>query len=151
MIEKFEINEFNKALFDKNYVKSSNDNSNISCSRDGSWEVAKPLNDDPDVQYYGGITDVLKHGYLNKDYKIGIKSDISFKCKVTEEPYKLYDVILLLNEWEEAVLFAVFMGVKDNEVIYKYLGNDEIRTFIHKIPARQQYDENAVMLKYKKF
>lgn len=119
----------------------------MSCLKDGSYQVATPLNDDHDVQYYGGITDVLKHGYLNKDYKIGIKSDISFKCKITEKPYKIYDVILLLNEWEEAVLFAVFMGVENNEVIYKYLGNDEIRTFIYKIPEKNKYNEEANKIK----
>lgn len=64
------VNEKNKALYDKNFVKVECTSDNVECcDNNGNWTKAEPLNNDPQIQEYGAITDILKQGYLHKDYK----------------------------------------------------------------------------------
>lgn len=130
---KFEINEANKTLWNKNFTNVEGDDDVQSCGSDGVYSKAVPLNNDPEIQEYGAITDILKHGYLNKDYKIFNPESKEPICFITKEPLKLYDVVLLINGWEEYNSFVVFMGTCENNTKYwfRYFHSptDSIRNF----------------------
>lgn len=131
MIE-FLINEKNKALWDKNFIKVDGSDDVQTCEN-GVWKKAEPLNNDPDIQEYGAVTDILKNGYFNKEYKIFNPESTEPNCFITNEQLKLYDAVLLINGWEEFNSFVVFMGTIENNTKYLfkyfYSGTDSIRNF----------------------
>lgn len=131
---KFEINEKNKALWDRNFIKvESNEYDLDCCNNNGVYKKAELLNNDPDIQEFGAIVDISKQGYLHKDYKIFNPESKEPICFITKEPLKLYDVILLINGWEEYNSFVVFMGTCDNDTryLFKYFHaeSDTIRNY----------------------
>jgi len=130
---KFEINQENKLLWDKNFIPTNTESDKVfTRENDGTLKKAIPLNDDPEIQEYGAITDILKHGYLHKNYKVFNPESKETICFITKEPLKLYDVIALINGWEEFNSFAVFMGITDgNKYLFKYFHSqsDSIRKY----------------------
>ena len=126
-----EINENNKVLWDKNFENVNGDNNTFTRGENGELIKAVPLNNDPEIQEYGAITDILKHGYINKDYKIYKTGTGIPKCFITGEDFKIYDVIGLLDKWENFNIFVVFMGLTDDntKMHFKYLYDDQIRNF----------------------
>jgi len=134
-MKKFEINETNKILWDKNFIKveCSDDDDIQSCGEDGVYKKAESLNNDPTIQEYGAIIDILKQGYLHKDYKIFNPKSKEPICFISKEPLKLYDAVLLINGWEEYNSFVVFMGTieDDTKYFFKYFHSpsDSIRNF----------------------
>ena len=132
-MEKFEINETNKILWDKNFIKVEDGGDVLSCIGDGISKKAEPLNNDPTIQEYGAITDILKHGYLHKNYKIFNTESKEVICSISKEPLKIYDVVLFINGWEECIGFFVFMGATDDDTrcLFKYFHSpsDSIRNF----------------------
>jgi hypothetical protein len=131
----FKINENNKAIYDKNFVIVENDDCDVQQSDgNGGWIKAQPLNNDPQIQEFGGITDLLKIGFLNKNYKV-YQKESELKCFVTNEPLEIYDVVAVIDGWEQFVLFAVFMGTIENDTnyLFKYLFDDAIRNYTPKI------------------
>jgi len=132
-MKKFEINETNKTLWDKNFIKVEGGDDVQSCGDDGVYKKAEPLNNDPTIQEYGAITDILKQGYLHKDYKIFNPESKELICFISKEPLKLYDAVLLINGWEEYNSFVVFMGTTedDTKYLFKYFhsSSDSIRNF----------------------
>lgn len=129
----FEINETNKILWDKNFIKVEGSDDVKTCGDDGVWKNAKPLNNDPQIQEYGAVTDILKLGYLHKDYKIFNPESNEPICFISKEPLRIYDCILLINGWEEYNCFVVFMGTTEDNTkyLFKYLHSpsDSIRNF----------------------
>lgn len=129
----FEINEKNKAIYDKNFVRVEGSDEVQTQDASGNWVNAEPLNNDPDIQEYGGITDVIKYGFRNKDYKIYQFNSDKLECQVTGEPLKLYDVVLLIDKWDMYSVFMVFLGVipDENKLLFKYYYsvNDSIRKY----------------------
>ena len=137
-----EINEKNKSLWDKNFENTDGDSNTFTRSDNGEYIKAVPLNNDIEVQEYGAVTDILKYGYINKDYKIyKIGSGIP-KCFITGEDFKIYDVIGLLDKWENFNIFVVFMGLtSDNEAMsFKYLYDDQIMNFKTPIKGFEKND-----------
>jgi hypothetical protein len=132
-MKEFLTNEKNKAMWDKNFILAEGDDSVQCCGDDGVWKKAEPLNNDPEIQEFGAITDILKHGYLNLDYKIFEKDSKEPICFISKKPLKLYDVVLLLDGWENFNTFAVFMGTTENDTkyLFKYYhsGSDTIRNY----------------------
>lgn len=124
----------NKEIWDKNFVKTVHEKNPqvFTRSDDGDLKAATPLNDDPDIMEYGAVLDVLKNGYLNKNYKLFKVDSKEAKCFVTKEYLKIYDVVLFLSaSWEEPVLFGVFLGEIDHKLLFKYIDykNDLVREF----------------------
>jgi hypothetical protein len=143
-----EINEKNKVLWDKNFENVTGDDNTFIRGENGELTKAVPLNNDPEIQEYGAITDILKYGYFEKDYKI-YKVDYGIpKCIITGEYFKIYDVIGILDKWENFNIFAVFMGLTDDntKIQFKYLYNDEIRNFKAVLK-----NEDVKILKEKKY
>lgn len=132
-MKNFQINETNKALWDKNFIKVECSDDVLSCGDDGVYKKAEPLNNDPVIQEYGAILDILKQGYLHKDYKIFNHESKEPICFITKEPLKLYDAVLLINGWEEYNCFVVFIGTTENDTkyLFKYIHSpsDSIRNF----------------------
>jgi|ERR1035437_1382320 hypothetical protein len=133
-MENFLVNEKNKALYDQNFVKTvidESDDSIQSCGEDGVWRKAEPLNDDPEIQEYGAIVDILKNGYLNKDYKVYQIDSEEPVCFVSKERLQLYDVVLLIDGWELFKQFVVFMGTteENTKYLFKYELNDSIKNY----------------------
>ena len=131
-MKEFKINEKNKALWDSNFIKVEGRDDVQSCEDGGVWKKAEPLNNDPDVQEYGAVTDLLKCGYLNRDYKI-FQISTEPVCFITKEPLELYDVVALINGWEQFNSFVVFLGTieDDSKYLFKYLhsSSDSIRNY----------------------
>ncbi len=132
-MEKFQINEANKTLWDKNFVKVDGSDDAQSCGNDGIYRKAESLNNDPQIQEYGAITDIMKQGYLHKDYKIFNPESNKPICFMSKEPLKIYDAVLLINGWEQYNSFVVFMGTTENDTkyLFKYFhsSSDSIRNF----------------------
>lgn len=132
-MKEFLINEKNKKLWDNNFVVVEGSDDVQSCGDDGVWKKAEPLNNNPMIQEYGAVTDILKQGYLHKDYKIFNSESNELVCFITKEPIRLYDCVALINGWEEFNIFAVFMGTTDNDTkyLFKYFHapNDSIRNY----------------------
>jgi len=132
MIE-FAINENNKALWDNNFINVELDDNNQSCGDDGLYKPAEPLNNDPIIQEYGAVTDILKHGYFNKDYKIFNYNSTGLNCFVSKESFKLYDCLLVINDWENFKIFVIFLGTTENDTkyLFKYYHteSDSIRNY----------------------
>lgn len=132
-MKKFEINKTNKTLWDKNFIKVDGGDEVHSCGEDGVYKKAEPLNNDPIIQEYGAVVDILKQGYLHKDYKIFNPESKEPVCFISKEPLKIYDAVLLINGWEEYNSFAVFMGTNedDTKYLFKYFHSpsDSIRNF----------------------
>ena len=129
----FEINEKNKALWDKNFVRVEGSDEVQTQDASGNWVNAEPLNNDPEIQEFGAVVDVLKYGYTNKDYKIYQLNSDKLECQVTGKPLKLYDVVMLLDGWDMFSGFVVFLGFVENEdkLLFKYYhgGSDSIRKY----------------------
>lgn len=136
-MNEFLTNEKNKSLWDKNFIVVNGDNDVQTIGTDGTYTKAEPLNNDPSIQEYGAVTDILKNGYLNKDYKIFKIDSTEPICFVTKEPLKLYDTVLLINGWEEFNSFVVFMGTTEDNTkyLFKYFhsSTDSIRIYTPKI------------------
>lgn len=136
-MNEFLTNEKNKSLWDKNFIVVNGDNDVQTIGTDGTYTKAEPLNNDPSIQEYGAVTDILKNGYLNKDYKIFKIGSTEPICFVTKEPLKLYDTVLLINGWEEFNSFVVFMGTTEDNTkyLFKYFhsSTDSIRIYTPKI------------------
>lgn len=133
IMTKFEINEKNKKLWDNNFIKVDGDDDVQSCDKSGNWVKAEPLNNDPQIQEFGAVTDILKQGYLYKDYKIFNPESNEPICFISKEPLKIYDAVLLINGWEEYNSFVVFMGTTENDTkyLFKYYHSpsDSIRNY----------------------
>ena len=131
----FEINEKNKSLWDSNFIKVEGDDSVMSCGSDGVWKQAEPMNNDYEIQEFGGVTDLIKYGYMGRDYKIFKIGSIEPIDFITKEPLKLYDVVILLGGWEEFVGFVVFMGTTENDTkyLFKYSDLDSVKHYTLKI------------------
>lgn len=132
MIE-FLINETNKALWDASFINVDGDDDTFTRDESGKLVKAIPLNNDPVIQEYGAVTDILKQGYLHKDYKIYNPESDEPVCFISEEPLKIYDAVLLINGWEEFNTFVVFMGTIENNTkyLFKYFHSpsDSIRNY----------------------
>lgn len=129
------INEVNKKIWNSNFVNVEPDPNVMQRNPDGSYSVAQPLNNDPDIQEFGAVFEVLKNGYLNKKYKTYQLKSKKLSDFVTNEEFEMYDVILFIDGWELSCGFAVFMGFDDESENPKflYLGkDDDVRKFIDK-------------------
>ena len=140
-METFLINEHNKNLWDKSFIKVEGNDEVQTCDNNGNWVKAEPLNNDPQIQEYGAVTDLLKYGYLNKDYKIFQMNSSEAICFISKEPLKIYDVILFINGREENCGFGVFLGkTEDNtKFIFKYFhsGSDSIKIYSQEIKTSE--------------
>lgn len=129
----FEINEKNKELWDKNFIPSNGDDNTFARRENGELTKAVPLNNDPEIQEYGAVTDILKQGYLYRDYKLFNPETTEPICFITKEPLKIYDAVLLINGWEEYNSFVVFMGYNEDatKYLFKYFHSqsDSIRNY----------------------
>lgn len=112
---KFGINESNKSLWDKQFNNVPLDDSIQCCGEDGAWKTAEPLNNDFEMQKYSAVFELITKAIKNRDYKIYKRGDKDLVDLYTNESLNLYDVILLIDEFEYPLPFFVFMGVTETE------------------------------------
>lgn len=140
-----------KKLFrnDENYNKYQSNFQDVECDaevsiRDSECNLspAIPLNNDPDIQKYGAVVNLLHDCIKNKKYKLFNKhvspEDFDLCDYYTKEPIGLYDVVGILDSYENFNLFTIFTGIKnDNKLCFEYLDlhNDEIRYYTVEIPT----------------
>lgn len=96
---------------------------------DGSYKPAEPLNNDPEIQKYGAVYDLITTAVKNRDYKIYMKGDKELVDFYTKEPLKKYDVILLIDNFEYPMPFFIFMGTAEHEncVSLLWIYDDDVR------------------------
>ena len=51
----------------KNFIKVEGGDDVQSCGDDGVYKKAEPLNNDPTIQEYGAVVDILKQGYFTQE------------------------------------------------------------------------------------
>lgn len=132
---KFSINENNKSLWDKQFNNIPLDDNIQCCGEDGEWKTAEPLNNDIEMQKYSAVFELITTAVKNRDYKIYKRGDKDLVDLYTNEPLNLYDVILLIDEFEYPLPFFVFMGVTENEDKAKllFITDDYVREFQPKL------------------
>lgn len=129
----FTINEKNKTIWDKNFTKTVLDDNVFTRGENGELTKAIPLNDDPEIQEYGAVVDLLETALFEHDYKI-LKKDSKLPVDfITGTQFELYDVVGIINEWKEFAGFFVFLGLTDNDTkfMFKYFNSsdDSIRKY----------------------
>lgn len=127
-----DVNQKNLALWKKNFVKvenSEDDCCTMTSCEDGSYKPAEPLNNDPEMQKYGAVYDIITTAVKNRDYKIYMKGDKELVDFYTKEPLKKYDVILLIDNFEYPMPFFIFMGTAEHEncVSLLWIYDDDVR------------------------
>ena len=127
-----DINQKNLALWEKSFVKvenSEDDCCTMTSCEDGSYKPAEPLNNDPEIQKYGAVYDLITTAVKNRDYKIYMKGDKELVDFYTKEPLKKYDVILLIDNFEYPMPFFIFMGTTEHEncVSLLWIYDDDVR------------------------
>lgn len=132
---KFSINEENKSLWDARCVNTPLDDSVQCCGEDGGRKTAEPSNNDSEQQKYGAVYELITKAIKNREYKIYRRGDKDLADLYTNEPLKLYDVILLIDEFEYPLPFFVFMGVNENGDKAKllFINDDDVREFQPKL------------------
>lgn len=132
---KFSINESNKSLWDKQFNNVPLDDSVQCCGEDGVWKTAEPLNNDSEMQKYSAVFELITKAIKNRDYKIYKRGDKDLVDLYTNESLNLYDVILLIDEFEYPLPFFVFMGVTETEDKAKllFITDDYVREFQPKL------------------
>lgn len=132
---KFNINEQNKTLWDGQFNNVPLDDGIQCCGEDGVWRTAEPLNNDSEMKKYSAVYELITKAIKNRDYKIYKRGDKDLVDLYTNESLNLYDVILLIDEFEYPLPFFVFMGVTENEDKAKllFITDDYVREFQPKL------------------
>lgn len=122
-----DINVNNKKIWDDAFVGVNPDPNVKTLDENGEWKIATPLNNDPEIQEFGAIFEIIDNSIKNYDFKrYQIRNPI-FADKYTFEPIKLYDVVLLYGPLDEVLLFCVVTDIKDDGINVKYFSNDNER------------------------
>lgn len=129
----FTINEKNKNVWDKHFIKTQSDDNVFTRGENGELVKATPLNDDPEIQEYGAVVELLENALFEHEYKI-FKKDSKLPIDfITETQLELYDVVGIINDWKEFAGFFVFLGLTDDNTkfMFKYFNpsNDSIRKY----------------------
>lgn len=132
---KFSINEENKSLWDARCVNTPLDDSVQCCGEDGVWRIAEPLNNDSELQKYSAVHELITTAVKNREYKIYRRGDKDLVDLYANEPFKLYDVVLLFDEFDYPLPFFVFMGVNENGDKAKllFINDDNVTEYQPKI------------------
>lgn len=121
------INVNNKKIWDDAFISVNPDPNVKTMDENGEWKIATPLNNDPEIQEFGAIFEIIDNSIKNYDFKrYQIRNPI-FADKYTFEPIKLYDVVLLYGSLDEVLLFCVVTDIKDDGITVKYFSNDNER------------------------
>lgn len=121
------INVNNKKIWDDAFVGVNPDPNVKTMDENGEWKIATPLNNDPEIQEFGAIFEIIDNLIKNYDFKrYQIRNPI-FADKYTFEPIKLYDAVLLYGPLDEILLFCVVTDIKDDGINVKYFSSDNER------------------------